>query len=191
MRSYLSSFLYAQPQPSTSQQQLVVQLTQDAAAAPSSHKSSADKRHGTIDSILALDDLYEVLGLQKSSKLDAQTLRRAYLLRSRACHPECVVVVHNTLPANRRLSSKFPDYHEPATLAFKKVSAAYEVLSKPSSRRAYDSRTPGAPPPNLFATRPADATFNGVLYSVFCDFVEGDLETLRTFLRMSASCLAW
>lgn len=55
------------------------------------------------------------------------------------------------------------------------------MLSKPSSRRAYDARSPGTPH-NLFSTRPADATFNGVLYAVFCDFVDGDLETLRNFL---------
>ncbi|EJD49027.1 DnaJ-domain-containing protein [Auricularia subglabra TFB-10046 SS5] len=170
MRTYLTSIFY--PAPSSKHQRptsaLVVQLTQDGQPPlPTAFEPRCtDKRYATIDHILALDDLYEVLGLQNSPKLDAHTLRRAYLLRSRACHPD-----------------KFPEYHEAATLAFKKVSAAYEVLSKPSLRHAYDSRSPDSPPPNLFSTRPADATLNGVLYSVFADFVEGDLETLRTFLH--------
>jgi DnaJ-class molecular chaperone len=34
--------------------------------------------------------------------------------------------------------SKFPHYQEEATEAFQKVSLAYETLSKPVSRRAYD-----------------------------------------------------
>lgn len=92
MRAYLASFIYTQPEPSTTHGQLVVQLTQDGGAtdATSRHPASGDARYATIDRILALDDLYEVLGLQKSPKIDAATLRRAYLLRSRACHPEFV-----------------------------------------------------------------------------------------------------
>ncbi|KAH7106307.1 DnaJ-domain-containing protein [Auriculariales sp. MPI-PUGE-AT-0066] len=170
MRSYLSAW-YSAPPPPASDKALVVQLVQDCEPGASDNHLASNKtrtldssRHATIDSILALEDLYDVLGVERSTNLDQQTLRRGYLSRSRACHPD-----------------KFPDYHEPATLAFKKVSAAYEVLSKPSSRRMYDTRTPGTPH-NLFSTRPAENTFNGVLYTVFCDFCDGDLEALRNFL---------
>lgn len=34
--------------------------------------------------------------------------------------------------------SKFPNYAEEATSAFQRVSLAYEKLSKPASRKAYD-----------------------------------------------------
>jgi curved DNA-binding protein CbpA len=40
--------------------------------------------------VLATDDLYQILGLEKTAALDKMSLRRAYLSRSKACHPECV-----------------------------------------------------------------------------------------------------
>ena len=40
--------------------------------------------------LAANDDLYKILGVDKKATLDKLTLRRAYLKRSKACHPECV-----------------------------------------------------------------------------------------------------
>jgi hypothetical protein len=80
-------------------------------------------------------------------------------------------------------SSKFPDYPE-ATRAFQKVSVAYDVLSKPSSKRQYDSRPPSSDY-DFFATRPyghADQTFRAVVVGVLNDFLDGDLEMVRTLL---------
>lgn len=48
------------------------------------------ERNRTVNQILSQDDLYEVLGVQKSPNLDKIALRRAYLSRSRECHPEYV-----------------------------------------------------------------------------------------------------
>lgn len=87
-------------------------------------------------------------------------------------------------------------------MAFQKVSFAYDILSKPSSRRLYDLHgiLPDDPydinsknsndfdfnngtgfthPSN---TARADETLSGVLLGVFCDFMEGDFQMLRTFL---------
>lgn len=50
------------------------------------HPDSA--RNEALDLVLTQDDLYQVLGLAKSATIDKTTLRRAYLSRSRACHPE-------------------------------------------------------------------------------------------------------
>jgi len=121
----------------------------------------------TVNEILAKDDLYEILGISKQPILDKIALRRAYLSRSKACHPD-----------------KFPNNPE-ATHAFQKVSVAYDVLSKPSSKRVYDSRKPSSPY-NFFSTQPvgdAEATFIGVVIGVFNDFLDGDLEIIRTLLR--------
>jgi hypothetical protein len=66
----------------------------------SSHDQSGQAQSQTEDSreqtkivnaILEKDDLYEVLDIRKSKAVDRLALRRAYLLRSRACHPEFVL----------------------------------------------------------------------------------------------------
>ncbi len=44
-----------------------------------------------IREVLANDDLYEILNVPQSTVLDKATLRRAYLSRSKACHPEYVL----------------------------------------------------------------------------------------------------
>lgn len=79
--------------------------------------------------------------------------------------------------------SKFPDNPD-ATRAFQKVAVAYDVLSKPHLKRLYDARPPSAAF-DVFATRPmghAEETFQGVVLGVFNDFLDGDLEMIRTLL---------
>lgn len=118
--------------------------------------------------VLSSDDLYCILGVSRSPTIDKVTIRRAYLSRSRACHPD-----------------KFPGNPD-ATSAFQKVSVAYDVLSNPTSKRTYDSR-PAHSHPNydFFAQSSphADETLKGVLLSVFSEFLEGDFEMIRTLLR--------
>ncbi|KAJ7475676.1 DnaJ domain-containing protein [Mycena latifolia] len=117
--------------------------------------------------VLAHDDLYQILGVSKSDNLDKMALRRAYLTRSRACHPD-----------------KFPDNPE-ATYAFQKIAVAYSVLSQPASRRSYDARPPTAKY-DAFSAHPAghaQETFRSIVMGVFDDFLEGDLEMIRTLLK--------
>ncbi|KAG5637428.1 hypothetical protein H0H81_004635, partial [Sphagnurus paluster] len=130
-------------------------------------KDDHEKAH-IMRQILALTNLYDILGVKKSPRLDRMTLRRAYLARSRACHPD-----------------KFPNNPD-ATYAFQKVAVAYDVLSKPASRRLYDTRPSDSPFGTSFDTRApghADETFRGVILGVFNDFLDGDLEVIRTLLR--------
>ncbi|GLB40580.1 putative dnaJ molecular chaperone homology domain [Lyophyllum shimeji] len=133
---------------------------------PPNSGSDPDKAQ-IVQQILEINDLYDILGVKRSPNLDRMTLRRAYLSRSRACHPD-----------------KFPDNPD-ATYAFQKVAVAYDVLSKPSSRRLYDNRSPSSGF-DAFSARPpnhADETFRGVILGVFNDFLDGDLEVIRTLLR--------
>ncbi|KAE9403624.1 DnaJ-domain-containing protein [Gymnopus androsaceus JB14] len=126
-----------------------------------------EERNKTLNVILDNDDLYMVLGVDKSKTIDKLTLRRAYLIRSRACHPD-----------------KFPVNKTNATLAFQKIAVAYDVLSTPSSKRLYDRRSPFTKY-DVFATRPtghAEETFRGVVIGIFNDFLDGDLEVMRTLL---------
>lgn len=140
----------------------------DNASLPSTSSSvHSSKSHNVIQQILDEHDLYRVLGLQRSYRIDKLTLRRAYLTRSRACHPD-----------------KFP--HDPeATRAFQKVSVAYDVLSKPSTKRLYDSRSPHATY-DIFSASPfppPEETFRSVVIGVFNDILDGDLDMIRTLLR--------
>ncbi|CAL1715972.1 unnamed protein product [Somion occarium] len=124
------------------------------------------KNRSLIKEILAEDDLYKVLGISRSTPVDRLILRRAYLSRSKACHPD-----------------KFPGSPQ-ATEAFQKVTVAYDVLSKPAAKRMYDTNPSSSP--YDFAAHPyqrAEETFRSVVLGVFNDFLEGDLETVRTLLR--------
>jgi hypothetical protein len=58
----------------------------------SSRSSTSDGRFQTPEmlQVLSSDDLYCVLGIPRSPSIDKVTIRRAYLSRSRACHPEYV-----------------------------------------------------------------------------------------------------
>lgn len=132
--------------------------------------SPSDDRFYTPEmrQVLSSDDLYCILGVPRLPTIDRVTIRRAYLSRSRACHPD-----------------KFPGNPD-ATSAFQKVSVAYDVLSNPSSKRIYDSRpTHSHSTYDFFAQSSphADETLKGVLLSVFSEFLEGDFEMIRTLLK--------
>lgn len=50
------------------------------------------RRHQEIANILEQKDLYNILGLSRAAASEKMELRRAYLSRSRACHPEYVSI---------------------------------------------------------------------------------------------------
>ncbi|KAI0048966.1 DnaJ-domain-containing protein, partial [Auriscalpium vulgare] len=141
-------------------------LDRSASATPGGNGAGAPRRtrrEQAIADILAQTDLYNILGVSRNDTLDKMELRRAYLARSKACHPD-----------------KFPNNPE-ATYAFQKVSVAYDVLSNPASRRLYETH----PASHDFATTGvhAEETLRGVVLGVFNDFLDGDLEMVRTLLR--------
>jgi len=124
-----------------------------------------EERINTLNTVLSSDDLYQIMGVPNSPSLDKMTLRRAYLARSKACHPD-----------------KFPNNPD-ATHAFQKIAVAYSVLSKPASKRLYDNQPATY---DAFAARPtghAEETFRSVIIGVFNDFLDGDLEVIRTLLK--------
>ncbi|KAJ2934677.1 hypothetical protein H1R20_g2424, partial [Candolleomyces eurysporus] len=149
-----------------------------------STSSSSQNDDGLIQEILRDNDLYSILGVPTTGVLDKMTLRRAYLARSRGCHPD-----------------KFPS-NPHATQAFQKVSVAYNVLSTPHLRKRYDDHrasrgsglgsSPSGDNPNaefdVFASgRPsgfAEDTLRSVILGVFNDFLDnGDLEVIRNMLK--------
>lgn len=129
-----------------------------------------------IDQIIAEDNLYKVLGVTRLAK--TEDIRRAFLTRSRSCHPD-----------------KFPDY-PPSTVAFQKLAFAYETLSKPASRQAYEfaptshtlfkDRASQTAFEDEFGEAFADATLQDVLFTVYVEFFEGDFTSVKALLKVLA-----
>ncbi|KAG6820483.1 hypothetical protein H0H93_016545 [Arthromyces matolae] len=133
-----------------------------------SDSDSDPEKAKIVQQLLETNDLYDILGIENTPNLDRMTLRRAYLSRSRACHPD-----------------KFPDNPD-ATYAFQKVAVAYDVLSKPASRRLYDSRSPSSDF-DVFAAHPpdhADNTFKGVIVGVFNDFLDEAINDVSPSIKL-------
>ncbi|KAF0419884.1 DnaJ-domain-containing protein [Gigaspora margarita] len=119
-----------------------------------------DYRYKIVDDICAETNLYTIIGVSRDCSSDE--LRRAYISRSRICHPD-----------------KFPEYPK-ATEAFQKLAYAYETLNKPSTRRAYDiSGTSDLGSVN----GTGDETLHGVLYQLFLEFMDGDFEMIRALVN--------
>lgn len=55
-------------------------------------KAGLERTTATVNEVLEKNDLYEILTISNESSVDKIALRRAYLLRSEACHPEYVQV---------------------------------------------------------------------------------------------------
>ncbi|KIS68618.1 uncharacterized protein UMAG_03194 [Mycosarcoma maydis] len=129
-----------------------------------------------IEDIIEEDNLYKVLGINRNAK--NEEIRRAFLTRSRSCHPD-----------------KFPDYPN-STIAFQKLAFAYETLSKPASRQAYDfsphthsmfnGKSPHDAFDDEFGEAFADATLQDVLFTVYVEFFEGDFTSVKALLKVLA-----
>ncbi|CAE6519126.1 unnamed protein product [Rhizoctonia solani] len=159
-----SSFIKPWSRSSASQTSLVrihgpEKFNMDSSA---SEDADHDQSESSIHHILRHSDLYMVLGANRSANQD--DLRRAYMNMCRRCHPD-----------------KFPD--EPlATVAFQRLSYAYSVLSDARKRRLYD--TNGSTEPGRAQNmHNADDTLNRVLLAIWADFLDGDFELIRMFLR--------
>jgi len=117
-------------------------------------------RYKVVDEICKETNLYNILGVERTAV--QEDLRKAYISRSRICHPD-----------------KFPEYPK-ATEAFQKLAYAYETLNKPSTRRAYDIS--GCSDLSL-VNGMGDETLHGVLYQLFLEFMDGDFEMIRALVN--------
>ncbi|KAG8766121.1 hypothetical protein FRC12_007079 [Ceratobasidium sp. 428] len=123
-----------------------------------------DQVGSLIERILRHSNLYAILDVGRT--VSPEELRRAYMSLCRQCHPD-----------------KFPN--EPrATAAFQRLSYAYSVLSDPRTRKLYDNRklndTAGDYTQDMHN---ANDTLNQVLQAIWGDFLDGDFEVIRMFLR--------
>lgn len=72
------------PTSSSSSVSSTASIPPDPPRRPTRHARS----RSVIKEVLTHDDLYKILGISRSSQIDRLSLRRAYLTRSKACHPE-------------------------------------------------------------------------------------------------------
>ncbi|KAH9810577.1 hypothetical protein DFH28DRAFT_1131973 [Melampsora americana] len=152
----------------------------------SKYKSNSERSpaYDLVDQINRDDDLYLVLGFHQFNfynryQIKFEDIRKAYITRSRLCHPD-----------------KLPLY-PPCTPAFQKLSFAYETLSKSNTRRLYDLNGQtsfnqsserykayrGNSNGSKNETSSGDETLNSVLHSTFCEFMDGDFEMIRVLIN--------
>ena len=65
---------------------------------------------------------------------------------------------------------------------FQKVSVAYNVLSNPVSKRRYDQNPTVSTDFAATTNMRAEETLRSVVLGVFNDFLDGDMEVVRTLL---------
>ncbi|KAI9266089.1 hypothetical protein BY458DRAFT_512601 [Sporodiniella umbellata] len=122
----------------------------------------AKDKYAFVDAILKASDYYHVLDVERTATTD--DIRRAYIKKSRVCHPD-----------------KFVPAYPKATKSFQLLSTAYETLIDPSSRMLYDlTKQKGLPTLDpLHSTQ----TLHRVLHQLFHEFMEGDYLTFRSFIK--------
>ncbi|KAF8463518.1 hypothetical protein BDZ91DRAFT_796377 [Kalaharituber pfeilii] len=119
-----------------------------------------------IEDILREEDLYKILGAPRDST--PAELRRAYLDRSKICHPD-------RLP-----------YHESSTAAFQRLAFAFEILKSPSSRRTYDRASRGSSARRASASAQSlngDQTFRGAVEAMLHEFMTGDFALVKSLIQ--------
>ena len=54
----------------------------------SPHHNADERDDSVVKTVVSNNDLYKILGVSRQPTLDKMSLRRAFLSRSKACHPE-------------------------------------------------------------------------------------------------------
>lgn len=128
-----------------------------------------EEKYRFVDEILSAPDYYRVLGVKKDCS--PEEVRRAYIKRSRVCHPD-----------------KFVPSYPRATESFQILSIAYETLSNPSSKLMYDvSKHKGTANTSASFVSPDDDnpndTLQRVLHQLFNEMLDGEFQTMRAFIH--------
>jgi hypothetical protein len=127
----------------------------------------SEDKYELVDRILSASNHYEALGLSQDSSVDE--IRRAYIQKSRICHPD-----------------KFVPPYPKATESFQTLSIAYKVLSEPKMKASYDTGL-GEYTSSYSAKDNAADVFQRLLEQLYTEMmVEGNFQTLRSFLRAAS-----
>ncbi|KAI9498873.1 hypothetical protein BDB00DRAFT_797045 [Zychaea mexicana] len=128
----------------------------------------SEKKYQYVEEVLSAPDYYHVLGVSKESP--TEDIRRAYIRRSRVCHPD-----------------KFVPPYPRATESFQLLSLAYETLSNPSSKLIYDLSKQQHPMASPMHSADDDGnpndTLQRVLHQLFIEMMDGEFQTMRAFIH--------
>ncbi|KAI8642275.1 hypothetical protein BD408DRAFT_416823 [Parasitella parasitica] len=135
----------------------------------SNQQPQEEEKYKQVNEILSAADYYRVLGIKKDAS--TEEIRRAYIKKSRVCHPD-----------------KFVPSFPRATESFQILSIAYETLSNPSSKLLYDvSKHKGiSTASSSFAPSDDDNpndTLQRVLHQLFNEMLDGEFQTMRAFIH--------
>ncbi|KAI8088784.1 uncharacterized protein BX664DRAFT_385389 [Halteromyces radiatus] len=120
------------------------------------------QKYRFVEEILNAPDYYRVLNVTK--KATPEEIRRAYIKRSRVCHPD-----------------KFVPPYPRATESFQLLSLAYETLSDPSTKLMYDLSSNKKQNFQSSTKNPND-TLQRVLHQLFNEMMDGEFQTMRAFI---------
>ncbi|KAL7317388.1 hypothetical protein PS15m_003755 [Mucor circinelloides] len=126
-----------------------------------------EDKYNLVEDILSASNYYEALGLPDDSSFDE--IRRAYIRKSRICHPD-----------------KFVPPYPKATRSFQVLSTAYNTLSQPTKKLTYDTQQRSAGLDHYTTCCSEDNAvdiFQQVIRQLYTEIMEGEFQTLRTVIH--------
>ncbi|KAF1803116.1 hypothetical protein FB192DRAFT_1073894 [Mucor lusitanicus] len=127
-----------------------------------------EDKYSLIEDILSASNYYEALGLPDDSSFDE--IRRAYIQKSRICHPD-----------------KFVPPYPRATKSFQVLSAAYNTLSQPTKKLTYDTQQRSSAGLDHYTSYCSEDNavdiFQQVIRQLYIEIMEGEFQTLRTVIH--------
>ncbi|KAI9314759.1 hypothetical protein BX666DRAFT_1963245 [Dichotomocladium elegans] len=138
--------------------------TFSAATASKKAPCAAADKYQYVEEILNAADYYQVLGVSKDASVE--DVRRAYIRRSRVCHPD-----------------KFVPPYPRATESFQVLSLAYETLSNSTTKLMYDLNTTQSGTGVTVDDDAPNDTLQRVLHQLFVEMMDGEFQTMHAFIH--------
>ncbi|KAI9354937.1 hypothetical protein BD770DRAFT_391734 [Pilaira anomala] len=129
-----------------------------------SHEEIIEEKYTLVNEILSATNYYEALGVSDDSTCNE--IRKAYIKKSRICHPD-----------------KFVPPYSKATQSFQLLSTAYKTLVQPSSKYQYDMTYKSSLTSYYSPTENAVDIFEQVIRQLYSEMIEGEFQTLRTVIH--------
>ncbi|ORZ13225.1 DnaJ domain-containing protein, partial [Absidia repens] len=121
-------------------------------------------KYAIVEEILSATNYYQVLSVDRQAT--AEEIRKAYIQKSRACHPD-----------------KLPSYPR-ATECFQRLVLAHETLTNPSLRLKYQMTEENS---NYDISNDLDEettqdVFERVVQQLYSEMLDGEFQTMRVIL---------